>query len=124
MTESHRSGRRCPGHDERLRGSFGELHGVDRKRPGILIRERRIDRRLNGHFGHGTFECDAYRSRGVNGSDGLGRKARHHEAARTFGCGGHLGEGAVIVGSRLLHEGRKGRPGLGRRGIVVRYGVE
>nr|WP_229028889.1 SusC/RagA family TonB-linked outer membrane protein [Alistipes shahii] len=43
---------------------------------------------------------------------------------RTLGCGGHLGKGAVIVGGRLLHKGRKGRPGLGRRGVVVRYGVE
>ena len=71
-----------------------------------------------------TLTNDADIGRGVHGPDGLRFHARHHEAARTFGCGGHLGEGAVIVGSRLLHEGRKGRPGLGRRGIVVRYGVE
>ena len=84
----------------------------------------RVDGRLKSYFSYGAFERDADIGRGVHGPDGLRFHARHHEAARTLGCGGHLGKGAVIVGGRLLHKGRKGCAGLGRRGVVVRYGIE
>ena len=124
MAEGHGPGRRSSGHDERLRGGFGEFYRVDGKRSGIFVGERRVDGRLKSYFSYGAFERDADIGRGVHGPDGLRFHARHHEAARTFGCGGHLDEGAVIVGGRLLHEGRKGCAGLGRRGVVVRYGIE
>ena len=117
-------GRRSSGYDQRLRGRLGEFYGVDRKRPGIFVGERGIDARLESNLRYGAFERDADIGCGVHGADGLGRGARHHEAARTLGCGGHLGKGAVIVGGRLLHKGRKGCAGLGRRGVVVRYGIE
>ena len=124
MRVAHGPGRRRAGYDRRLRGCLGEFYGVDRELSGVLVGERRVYGRLEGHFGYGTFERDAYRRRGIHGADGFRCRARHHEAARTFGRGGHFGEGAVIVGSRLFHEGRKGCAGLGRRGVVVRYGVE
>ena len=124
MAEVHGPGHRRAGYDRRLRGRLGEFYGVDRKLSGIFVGERLIDGRLKGHFGHGTFERDADIGRRVHGADGLRLHARHHEAARTLGCGGHLGKGAVIVGGRLLHQSRKGCAGLGRRGVVVRNGVE
>ena len=74
--------------------------------------------------GHITFKRDGYVGSLSLGGYGLGRGAAHQETAGMFGGGGHFGEGAVIVGSRLLHKGRKGCAGLGRRGVVVRYGVE
>lgn len=124
MAESHRSGRRSPGHDERLRGGFREFYGIDGKRSGILVGERRVHSGLECDFSHGAFERDADVRSGIHGPDGLGHGARHHEAARTFGLGRYLGESSVIVPGRLLYEGRKGRPSLSRRGVVVGYGVE
>jgi len=124
VAEGHGPGCRRSDHDERLRGGFGEFYRVDGKRSGIFVGERRVDGRLKSYFSYGAFERDADIGRGVHGPDGLRFHARHHEAARTFGCGGHLGKGAVIVGGRLLHKGRKGCAGLGRRGVVVRYGIE
>ena len=124
MAESHGTGRRRTCDDGRLRGGFGELDGIDQERTRILIGKRRVDGRLKSDLRHGTLERDADIGRGVHGPDGLGRRSRHHEAPRTLGLRGYFGEGAVIIGGRLLHEGRKGRLGLGRRGVVVRYGVE
>ena len=124
MAEGHGPGCRCSGHDERLRGGFREFYRVDSKRSGIFVGERRVDGRLECDFSYGALERDADIGRGVHGPDGLGCGARHHEAARTQRLGRDIREGAVIVPGRLLHKGRKGRPGLGRRSIVVRNSVE
>ena len=85
MAEGHGPGCRRSGHDERLRGGTRQLHGVDRKRPGILVGKRRVDGRLKSYFSDSAFERDADIGRGVHGADGLRFHARHHEAARTFG---------------------------------------
>ena len=124
MAESHGTGRRRTCDDGRLRGGFGELDGIDRERTAVFLRESRIDGRLKSDLRHSTLERDADIGRGVHGPDSLGRRSRHHEAPRTLGFRGYFGEGAVIIRGGLLHEGRKGRLGLGRRGVVVRYGVE
>ena len=85
VAEGHGPGCRRSGHDERLRGGTRQLHGVDRKRPGILVGKRRVDGRLKSYFSDSAFERDADIGRGVHGPDGLRFHARHHEAARTFG---------------------------------------
>ena len=124
MGVGHGSRRGCTGHDERLRSGTREFHRVDRDRTGILLRKLRVDRGLKGDLRHRALQRDTHLRRGVHRTDGLGRRARHHEAARAQRFGRDIRKGAVIVSGRLLHEGRECRPGFGRRSVVVRNGIE
>lgn len=125
MGEGHRAGRgRGTGHDERLRGGFGELDGADGERAAVLLRKLRVDRRLKGDLRDGALEGNAYVGRGVYRTDRQRLHARHDEAARAQGLRGDLGEGAVVIGRGPLDEGREVRAALDRGGVEVGYGAE
>jgi len=109
MGIGHSAGRNGPAEVWSLGRRTGNFSGIDLYLAGIFGGEVGREGGLDGDLGYVALERDGYVGSLSHGGYGLGRGTAHQETAGTLGCGGHLGEGAVINGGGGFLERQQSR---------------